>query len=140
MSELKWYDGPSLESASRVVALAGSYRTDSLLTSYAQFLETQVLGSLTELEKTVVGVEVLQREVNAGGFDTFFEHFSSFAPAARQGLQNISRPEVLRLLTTAETLHPEDFESFDALDQAYFDLGLDLSGDLLLFIVAELGK
>ncbi len=136
MSELKWYDGPNLQTANEVVSLAGRYRTDSLLTSYAHFLEAKELATLTNLEKTVVGVEVLQREINSGGFDTFFEHYSSFVPAARLGLQNISRPEVLRLLKTAETLHPEDLNGFSALDQAYFGLGLDLSDDLLLFLVA----
>ncbi|WP_299422966.1 hypothetical protein [uncultured Shimia sp.] len=92
MSELKWYDGPDLQTANEVISLVGSYRTGSLLTSYAQFLETQELATLNDFEKTVVGVEVFQREINVGGFD--------------------------------------------ALDQAYLGLGLDLSDDLLLFLVA----
>ncbi len=109
------------------------------MASYSEYLESQTHNELSELEKTVVGVEILQREVNSGGFDHFFEHYSQYLPAAKLGLKNIYQFQVLELLEEAEDLHPEDTDAFYDLDQAYYALGVDLSDALVTYLIAKVG-
>lgn len=135
MSELPFYSGSALRIPPEVLALRGEYRTDSLILSIAQHLEDAPIKELSEVERIIVGVSIFEREVNSGGFDGFLEYYSAYAPLANLGLTTIGRHDVLALLNEAESLHPDDLDGYDALDQTYYALNLDMTEDLMALLI-----
>jgi hypothetical protein len=101
VTEPKWLDGYSGQSAEELVALASEYRIDSIVLAFEQALQSIVGRELNEAERTVLVVEALEREVNNGGFHQFFLNTPEHAPCIVAALKRIDCPETADICETA---------------------------------------
>jgi len=144
MADLPWYDGPTLNSPDTLLELSGTYRADSLLVSYAWGLEEKAdklgMDALSKSEQAVLGAEVLEREINSGGFFKYLDSYSPYLPFSKAGLLAIGHDNILKLLLKAEAQFgatPDNIEALDEFDLAYYDLGIDLADDLIRLATAQ---
>jgi hypothetical protein len=101
-----WLEGYSGQSLDQLLSLEGKYRTDSLLLAFEQAVsqkaEREGQGSLTEVERTVLAVEALEREVNNGGYGQFFLNSSrEFVSTIVDSLQRIDCPKTAKITRRA---------------------------------------
>ncbi len=70
MPDLQWLDRYSGETVDELLALEGKYRIDSLVLAFEQAIDqkaARVGGEyLTDVERIILAVEALEREVNNG--------------------------------------------------------------------------
>jgi len=75
MSELKWLNGYEGQTIDELLGLEGEYRTDSLIFAFEQALDLKAkqhgAGALSPEEGVIRTIEVLEREVNNGGYSKF---------------------------------------------------------------------
>ena len=158
MSELKWLDKYSGQTADELIAFDGEYRTDSLVLAFEQALyqKAERVGQdgLTEEERVVLAIEALEREVNNGGYAQFFINTSSeYTPIVVDALNRIGCRETADLTQeaidilgieapiTVEAIDHEmqkengerDQKLFEC-DDRYYQTAGDLAGPLLEFI------
>lgn len=84
------YDGQSVD---ELIALDQTHRIDSLVLAFESAISAKKDsgGKLTEVEKTVLAIESMEREVNNGGFSQFFYNSSvEYAPILVDSLKGIS--------------------------------------------------
>ena len=164
MSELKWLDKYSGQTADELIAFDGEYGTDSLVLAFEQALyqKAERVGQdgLTEEERVVLAIEALEREVNNGGYAQFFINTScEYAPMIVDALNRIGCRETAKLTQevidvlgieapiTVEAIDHEmqkengerDQKLFECDDQYYQTAG-DLAGPLLEFIKSNKHK
>jgi hypothetical protein len=89
-----WLDGYSGQSAGQLLMLEGKYRTDSIVLAFEEAIrqkaEREGAEVLTDVERIVLAVQALEREVNNGGYHQFFVNSSrEFAPTIVSSLQRI---------------------------------------------------
>lgn len=164
MSQLPWFDGYSGQSTAELIALAGTYRADSLVVAFEEALDRKAYekgaGNLTEEERIVLAVEALEREVNNGGFSQFFVNSSKeYADVIAAALRRIGKSKAAALCEDAirtlgidgpltveaidRVMAAEDDSRVRALaecDARYFSEAGDLSSALLAFIQANADK
>jgi hypothetical protein len=74
---LSEYSGQSIE---QLLSLEGQYRIDSLVLAFEEAVSRKVqregTDSVSHVERTILAVEALEREVNNGGYDQFFRNSS----------------------------------------------------------------
>lgn len=117
MENREWlpeYAGQSIE---ELLALADSYRVDSLVVAVEQAIaqKSARVGkeNLSQEERIVLAVEALEREVNNGGHSQFFTNSSSeYAPIIYEALVRIECPAVAKITRRAmEALAPAAWTS-----------------------------
>lgn len=156
-AEKPWFDGDGL-GTHELLALAGTYRVDSLVSAFELALERkQERVKLSPAERCVLAVEAMEREVNNGGFNLFFMNSSTeFAPELVEALRGIRCPNVaalaeraLHILGMRPPFTREDVEAvmqkpdkrrhqqLDACDQDYFKAPDPIATRLLEFIRAN---
>src|SRR5258708_3662696 len=94
MTNRKWLVGYSGQTIDQLLSLAGTCRIDSIVAAIEAALHQKAarLGaqSFSDVERTVVAIEALEREVNNGGYDQFFFNSSrEVVPAIVESLQRI---------------------------------------------------
>ena len=163
MAAAEWLKQYSGQSTAQLIALAGQYRTDSLVVACEEALDQKAArlgdGSLTDEEWIILAVEALEREVNNGGYALFFGNTPEYASMIVGALGRIGCQEVAALtentigilgiegpLTTeavAAAMNEGDEERDRRLsecDEQYFSVAADLAGPLFAFIRQHQGK
>jgi hypothetical protein len=157
MGDLLWLDGYGGQTTDALLALDGTYRTDSLVLAFEQAIAMKAgrLGAddLTRPERVVLAVEALEREVNSGGFDAWLRYATEYVPLTAAALVDIGRSDVAAMVDSAIASlalpgdltagaviaameRDDDLRSarLAALDTAYFADAGDLAEPLLAFI------
>ena len=98
MSNLKWLNGYSGETADELIGLAATHRIDSIVLAFEQAIDQKAarIGeeNLSSEERIVLAVEALEREVNNGGYKLFFTNSSQeYAPIMAAALRRINCPK-----------------------------------------------
>lgn len=158
MDKLTWFDHYSGQSIDELIALEGKYRTDSLVSAVEEAVQEKAkrIGEeqLTDDERIVLAIEELERDVNNGGYDSFFQGPSrQYAPVVVDALKKIGCPAVAALTEkalnalnisgpiTAETIYrvlEEDSDERDAklneCDNQYYHDAVTLTEPLWEYI------
>jgi hypothetical protein len=157
MGDLPWLDGYGGQTTDALLAMDGTYRTDSLVLAFEQGVEgrSERVGpdALTWPERVILAVEALEREVNSGGFDAWLRYASEYVPLTAAALVDIGRSDVAAMVDSAIASlalpgdiaagavvaameRDDDLRSarLAALDTAYFKDAGDLAEPLLAFI------
>jgi hypothetical protein len=94
------YDGQTTD---ELLALEGSYRTDSLVAAFEQAIQQKPADlPLSKEERHVLAIEALEREVNNGGYGQFFLNSShEFVDVIVEALEAVRCPKVAALTRRA---------------------------------------
>lgn len=147
------------ESAEALFALERTHRIDSLVLAFEQaLLEKSERGTtLSAVERDLLAIEALEREVNNGGYSQFFLNSSvEFTPVIAGALRHIDCPvtaDITERAITALGLGPEPLPDAveqrmgkfdDALqtmlsscDGEYYGSGEDIAGRLFTYLKAN---
>jgi Domain of unknown function (DUF4375) len=106
MSEQDFLDSYSGQTTAELLALEEIYRVDSIIMAFEQALEQkskqQGLSNLTSLERMLLAIEALEREVNNGGYDQFFRNSSvEYTPIVISALNAIDCPHTAHITLDA---------------------------------------
>ena len=157
MGDPRWLAGHSGETTDELIALEGTYRTDSIVAAFAQAINQKAaqLGDaqLATPERVILAVEAVEDRVNSGGFDSLLRYESSLVPDIVPSLVAIGRTDVADLARSAieaidiegpitanaiELAMDEEDDArddrLDALDRLYYKTAGDLADPLLAFI------
>lgn len=160
MSDLRWLNGYSGQTTDELIALEGSFRTDSIVLAFEQAISGKAdrLGdhSLSTPERVVLAVEALEREVNNDGFDGLFRNASEHVPHLIVALIAIGAHDVADLTRSAiaeleidgpltadaitSAIDKDDEARDDRLngyDETYYQTAGDLAFPLLSYIKAN---
>ena len=160
MTESKWLDQYSGESAEQLIALAGRYRIDSILAAFEQALQQKASRhgekSLSAEEGILLAVEALEREVNNGGYRQFFINSSvEYVPQIVVSLRRIgcsTTSEIteraiaalglpsMNALAIQNAMADDNDEREDELEQCddlYYNSVEDIANHLFAFVKAN---
>jgi hypothetical protein len=148
MPELQWLDGYSGQSVDELIALEGTYRTDSLVLAFEEAMNQKGArvgdDKLTVEERVILAVEALEREVNNGGYDQFFVNTPEYSPIVVDSLHRIGCPKTAEItqkaLDIVNRTQEEDDERQEALDECdslYFEGPENIEESLFAFIKAN---
>jgi hypothetical protein len=102
---LPFLEGYSGQTTDELIALEGTYRTDSLTAAFGEAVRQKAeaigLTRLTDAERTILAVEAIEREVNNGGYDQFFGNTPELVPIAVAALARIGCPGTAALTQRA---------------------------------------
>src|SRR5262249_52433074 len=105
MPDLQWLDRYNGETFDELVALEGTYRTDSLVLAFEQAMDQKAArvgeNKLTAEERVILAIEALEREVNNGGYGQFFVNTPEYAPIIVDALRRIGCPKVAEITDRA---------------------------------------
>lgn len=136
METLPWlnYDGQTTEG---LLACGETHRVDSVVLAFEEAIARKDEADLTPEERIVLAVEALEREVNHGGYDYFFDTAEEFSPIIVNALKAIGASTAAAL--TAEAIHAARTNPalLESCDSRYDDEVGDLSEDLFAFIRAN---
>jgi hypothetical protein len=128
MSEQEFLDSYSGQTTAELVNLEGKYRVASLVLAFEQALDQKSAqhgaASLSSVERMILAIEALEREVNNGGYDQFLRNSSvEYAPIVVDSLNTIGCPntaqitvEAIAALGLSSTLTGEEIEKVMATD------------------------
>lgn len=146
------------ESTDELLADEGRYRIDSIVVTFEAALSAKRERgeALTSEEEATVTVEIVEREVHSGGFDSFFRHYAQYVANAPSAFERIGCEEcaavvrraiaalgVVGPLTAAaieEALDDDAPERDDALDEgdaAFYALAGPIADRLFAFVKAN---
>lgn len=99
LGDLGWLDGYSGQSVDELLAFEGTEGVYALLMTLEEAIQKKVKtagpGTMSGVERMVLSVMALSREVGNGGYDQFFRNSSRrFAPAIVSDLVRIGCPEI----------------------------------------------
>jgi Domain of unknown function (DUF4375) len=153
----QWLDGYSGQTTDGLLALEGTFRTDSIVHAFAQAIGEKAtrLGDvhLSPPERVVLAVEAVEDRVNSGGFDSLLRYESarvqevvpSLVAIGADGVADLARaaidalhidgPITARAIESAmdQENHARE-KRLDALDRRYYKDAGDLAEPLLAFI------
>jgi hypothetical protein len=92
------YDGKTV---AELLAKVDTFRADSLIRLVEGALQERARADLSALERVVLAVEALEREVNNGGYNQFFVNEPSYAHEIVAALNEIGCPETARITADA---------------------------------------
>ena len=106
MSEQDFLDSYSGQTTAELLALEEIYRVDSIIMAFEQALEQrsaqQGSFNLTSVERMILAIEALEREVNNGGYDQFFRNSSvEYASIVASALNAIGCPQTAQITLDA---------------------------------------
>jgi hypothetical protein len=158
LNELKFLEKYSGQSVDEIIELESEYRIDSLVLAIEEALyeKAENIGTdkLTDIEKIILAIEGLEREVNNGGYHQFFVNASvEFAPIIVDSLEAIGCPKTAGITSNAidalgiskpvtiekieEVIYDEDEERDEKLDECdglYFEYEEPIADRLFTFI------
>jgi hypothetical protein len=155
MSDLKWLDAYSGQTVDQLLSFEGEYRLDSLVLAFEdallQKIEREGPDTLSPEERIILAIEALEREVNNGGYSSFFTNSSQeFAPIIVNALVRIGCPKTVEISQTAidsldlpslsveaidAAMSAQDHEDeLNECDDSYYKAGEDIAGRLFAFI------
>lgn len=146
MANLKFLDKYSNQTVDELISMENIYRIDSLVLVFEAALDRKVtrvgFHKLSEVEKTILAIEALEREVNNGGYQQFFLNSSKeYVPIIVKALNVISCPKTAHLTQRAITevnknINVEDklSELLEKFDELYFETGESIEDQLFKFI------
>jgi hypothetical protein len=157
MTDRRWLKGFSGQTANELIALEGRYRTDSIVLAFEQAMDQKSARAseqglseeeaLTEAERTILIVESVEREVNNGGYDQFFENCGDeYADVMEDALRRIGCPKTAEIARDAvaiaeefgdETENDERTARLNEIDERYFESGEDIASSLFEYIKAN---
>ncbi|MEZ4524361.1 MAG: DUF4375 domain-containing protein [Desulfobacterales bacterium] len=164
MGKLKWLAAYSGQAAAELAALAGEYRTDSIMVAFEQAIYQKMdragYENLAEEERIILAVEALEREVNNGGYSQFFINTSKeYASIIVDALHRIGcedtavlTQEAIHLLGIRGRLTADEIDramseeneerdrKLNACDSRYCGIGEDISEKLMIFIKKNMAK
>ena len=163
MPDLQWLDGYSGESVDELIALEGRYRTDSLVLAFEQAMDQKAArvgeNKLTFVERIILAIEALEREVNNGGYGQFFVNSSrEYAPIIVDALRRIGCPKTAEITQKALRIvqhapmtddeiengtweeNEERQDAFGECDSIYFERPENIEESLFAFIKANRAK
>lgn len=75
MAGSQWLQGYSSQTVDDLLALEQSHRIDSLVLAFEEAIDQKAAREgehkLTDVERTILAIEALEREVNNGGYGQF---------------------------------------------------------------------
>lgn len=96
MTDDQWLYEYTGQSTAELVAMVKTYRVDSLVVAFEQAIlqkaERVGVDSLSDVERLVLAVEALERDINNGGYHQYFLNAPEFAPIAVESLLEIGCP------------------------------------------------
>lgn len=150
---LQNYSGQTVE---QLLSLEGEYRIDSLVLIFEEALLKKAFhdgdSALTSEELVILAVEALEREVNNGGYELFFESYTrEYAPIIVQALIRIGCPKKAEITQRAiDALHLASLsveaieaamvgdnvseEDLNECDKSYYKVPEDIAAQLFAFI------
>jgi hypothetical protein len=157
MADLDWLNGYSGQTTAELLSLEGRFRTDSIVLAFEQAIAKKAMRSgpdgLTPVERTVLAVEALEREVNGDGYIGFFTNTPQYAADVVPSLEAIGRPDVAELtrraidaldvagdvaaqsvLAAVEEVDDDRVDHLNACDSRYYESAGDLADPLLAYI------
>lgn len=157
MSELRWLNGYSGQTTDELIALEGTFRTDSIVVAFAQAINQKAarLGDahLSTPERVVLAVEAVEDRVNSGGFDSLLRYESDLVPhivsslvaigadgvadLARSAIETVDIDGPVTANAIARAMDEENDardDRLDTLDRRYYKVAGDLADPLLQFI------
>jgi hypothetical protein len=132
MTNAKWLEGYSGQTVDQLLALAADHRIDSLVLAFEEAL-LQRVGELNEVERTVIAVEALEREVNNGGYHQLFLNRPEEAEHLVPSLRRIGCTRTAELTQKAVDL----LKVQGALTASAVSDALERGGDALLEQLGE---
>lgn len=160
MGELEWLEGYEGQSLGELLDMAATHRKDAIVLAIEQALLAKQdrvgLEALSSLERYVIAVESMEREVNNGGYLQFFENTPEHASTIVEALQTIECKNAAgitldairalgirdgdstdRVLELAEDCDDECRIALSACDDRYIDEVEDLATALFAAIQAQ---
>jgi hypothetical protein len=160
MTQLPWLESYTGQSTNELLALEGTYRSDSIAVRFDEALGQKWArvgpDALTEPEHVVMTVEAVERAVNMDGYWGLFANEAEYVPMVVEALEAIGADVAAELtrqaiaeLDVREPLTPEAIEAaiardaearaerLDQFDRTYFERVGDLSELLLAYIRAH---
>ena len=156
MSDLPFLQKYSGQTVEQLLSLEGAYRIDSLVLIFEEALLKKAFHegdrALTAEELVILAIEALEREVNNGGYELFFESYTrEYAPIIVQALISIGCPKKAEITQRAidalhlPTLSVEAIEAalagdnvseegLNECDRSYYQAPEDIAGHLFAFI------
>ena len=157
MADLKWLDSYSGQTIDELLSMADEYRIDSLVVALEQALGQKVERvseqDLSDVERIVLAVEALEREVNNGGYSQFFTNSSGeYISIIVESLLRIGCPETAKTTQRAiealgiQDMTPEAIETacesendardeeFDECDGLYYGAGENIADQLFEYV------
>lgn len=131
------------QSTDELIALAGRYRTDSLVLAFewALLAKAERVGftGLTREEQIIIAIEACEREVNNGGFDQLFVNIAPrITDALVESFERIGCPRTAALVREAVAanalLDAGRTVALASCDDRYYALDEDIAGVLFAFI------
>jgi|SRR5829696_776493 len=101
VTEKPFLDAYGGQSLAELLAMADTYRTDSVVLAVEGALLQKASADLSAPERVVLAVEALEREVNNGGYNQFFLNEPSHAHQIGAALNEIGCPETARITEDA---------------------------------------
>ncbi len=124
-ADLLFLDAYGGQTTNELIAMESEYRIDSLVLAFESALDSKAEHSVPE--RVVLAVEVIEREVNNGGFKQFFVNSSLvYTKDIVEAFQLIGCPATADLCRRAiELLGVADLTDFDAIEQASYEVDDD---------------
>ena len=97
MNETPFLDRYGGQTLSELLALADTYRADSITLAIEEALLRKPADELSSAERVVLAVVALEREVNNGGYNQFFLNEPGFAHEVAASLDQIGCGETARI-------------------------------------------
>jgi len=136
--EKAFLDSYSGQTTSELIALAVTYRIDSLILAFEQAIQNKPSDELSDSERFVLTIEAMEREVNNGGWDQFFlnteNQYDTFIGTA---LEAIGCPETAAIARKALQAYQRDGgpDAYEELDSKYYALTEPIGDRLFEYIV-----
>lgn len=122
LADLGWLDGYKGQAIDELIAFEGTEHVDLLLQTIEQAIQEKLKtdpGGRTGVERMVLALMALRREVNNGGYDQYFSNSSrQFAPAAVSDLERIGCERIAEITQMALDALELPELSVDAIDAA----------------------
>ena len=110
------------QTTAELIALKDEYRIDSLVLAFEEAIDQKPETDLSELERFVLAIEAMEREVNNGGWDQFFLNTDNkFNTVLVEALAKIGCPRTANIAQAAIDAQSRGSEmDYEELDKQYF--------------------
>lgn len=162
MAGSQWLQGYSSQTVDDLQALEQSHRIDSLVLAFEEAIDQKAAREgehkLTDVERTILAIEALEREVNNGGYGQFFINSSQeYGPIIVDALLRIGCPKTASITQKAVDIvkqipitedeiesgtwikNKERNDLFCECDKLYFERPENIEECLFAFIKANRG-
>lgn len=130
----EFLDNYSGQTTAELLALKDRYRVDSLVLAFEQAIQDKPEADISMPERYVLAIEAMEREVNNGGWEQFFDNTQNeFSDVLTNALKEIGCPETARLSSDALAASQREDE-LDDFDDRYYGLTEPIADRLFEYI------